>query len=127
METGALKTKPEKDKLIQSLVFEFLGSIIITLAFYLRGGPNGALTDPRSWGYFVSWLFAGNISGAHFNPAITLVVWVYEKCKKEYIKYLICACIVQICGSYTGILISYLILKPELNPKNSLPLLYPDS
>ena len=82
-----------------------MGSAIITYAY------NFSLGAPivRAFAYFIGWLIAVTISGAHFNPATTIAVYLVERKYGEHAKYLILAILSQICGSYLGILISHAI------------------
>ena len=60
--------------LIRSLVYEFLGSAMVVYAFNF----TAASYMGRGLSYFVGWIIAASVSGAHFNPAISLAVYLVE-------------------------------------------------
>ncbi len=91
--------------LLAVLAYEFCGSALMVYAFNFSG-DNG-LT--RSLAYLIGFFFAVTVSGAHFNPATTLAVFVYEKNFKEHAKFLILYILAQVAGSYAGVLISFSI------------------
>lgn len=59
--------------LFKRCVYEFIGTCFLTAAYCF------GYTE-RAFLYFLSWLIAVNISGAHFNPATTLGVWFFNRC-----------------------------------------------
>lgn len=80
METGICKQSKKNIPLV--LIYELLGSSIMTYSFSLGGQYTGV----RAAAYLIGWIIASTISGAHFNPAVTLAVLIYER-KRSYIKY----------------------------------------
>lgn len=102
-----------------ALLYEFVGSAVITYAFTLTN------KDPfmRSVAFFACYIIAVNVSGAHFNPATTLAVYLTEKSgdkRASNLRYLIWAWISQICGCYIGVLISFLLAK-DYDLRNGSP------
>src|ERR1035437_6977197 len=89
-----------------ALFYEFLGTAIVTYAFNL-GLQNGQV---RATAYFIAYILAASISGAHFNPATSLAVFLYEKQYANWI-FLLIEMLVQLCGSFLGIFVSYLLVK----------------
>lgn len=67
-ETGTWK------HLIRALVAEFCGGALTVYAFNF----TTASYLGRAFSYFVGWLIAVSTSGAHFNPATTLGVYLSE-------------------------------------------------
>jgi len=68
---------PENHKylhLLRALVFEFLGTWVVVYAFNFSANNYWE----RSLAYFTMWMVAFTISGAHFNPAFTLGVYLAE-------------------------------------------------
>lgn len=60
--------------LIRSLFYEFLGSALIVYAFNF----TAASYMGRGFAYFLGWIVAASVSGAHFNPATSLAVYLVE-------------------------------------------------
>lgn len=60
--------------LIRALIYEFCGGALTVYAFNFTAGS----TISRAFAYFVGWLIAVSVSGAHFNPATTLGVYLAE-------------------------------------------------
>jgi len=74
-----------------ALLYEFLGTAIVTAAFNL----STKVAMVRAGAYLGVYLFAGGVSGGHFNPATTLAVYLSEKEHKESNKrYMISAIVV---------------------------------
>lgn len=58
----------------RALFFEFIGTALIVYAYnYTGAGYMG-----RGFAYLIGWIIAVSISGAHFNPAVTLAVYLAE-------------------------------------------------
>lgn len=74
MEIGLPDTSSGKG-FITTLIFEFFGTAMMIYAYNFADGSDYA----RSFTYFVAWIIAVSISGAHFNPATTLAVFINEK------------------------------------------------
>ena len=108
MEPGLLSVKNPKSMALM-LLFEFTGAALITYSYNFN--PTDYQT--RAFSYFVAWLFAVSISGAHFNPATTLAVYLYEQKYRDNLQYFIFCVFTQICGCYAGILISFMFMKSD--------------
>jgi glycerol uptake facilitator-like aquaporin len=65
----------DKSQLRTILLYEFLGTAIVTYAFTLSGGN----LFTRAIAYFIVFIFAAHVSGAHCNPATTFACYVYDK------------------------------------------------
>jgi glycerol uptake facilitator-like aquaporin len=52
------------------LLYEFIGTAVILFSF------NFGLARPMV--FFMMWILAFKVSGAHFNPATTLAVFIVE-------------------------------------------------
>jgi aquaporin Z len=63
------------------LLNEGIGTCFLMLAFLLAGGPVAPLLIGLVYG---AWVFVGaRLSGAHYNPAISLVVFLQEKLGRD--------------------------------------------
>jgi len=58
------------------LLYEFIGTAFMVYAF-----NSGALARP--FVYFMFWVVAYKVTGAHFNPATSLAVFIVEKQMKN--------------------------------------------
>ena len=64
-------------------VVEFIGTffLVFTIGCVAVATPEGVLPPVAIGAVLVSMVYAGgHISGAHYNPAVTLAVWVRGKC-----------------------------------------------
>ena len=85
------------------LLYEFIGTAFVVYAFNC-----GALARP--FVYFMFWVVAYKVSGAHFNPATSLAVFIVEKQMKNLPGFLF-TFLAQVLGAYLGCGISYLLVK----------------
>jgi len=53
----------------------------------------------------------GPISGAHFNPAVSFVEWLWKKINAETLLLYIC---VQICGAIAGVLLTHVMFGQDV-------------
>ena len=60
--------------LMRAAVYEFIGACIVVTAFNFTQASYFA----RAFSYFVTWLLAVSVSGAHFTPASSLAVYLAE-------------------------------------------------
>jgi glycerol uptake facilitator-like aquaporin len=58
----------------RALFFEFIGTALVVYSYNYTLGSYIA----RGFSYFLGWMIAVSISGAHFNPATTLGVYLAE-------------------------------------------------
>ena len=68
---------PEGHKMLhlgRALVYEFIGSAIVVTSFNF----TYASYLGRAISYFITWILAVSVSGAHFNPATSLAVYISE-------------------------------------------------
>ena len=118
MESGLPDTSSGKG-LFTALIFEFFGTAFMICAYNYSDGSDYA----RSFIYFVLWIIAVSITGAHFNPATTLAVFIHEQKYSYQKKLLLTYLVAQFLGAFLGILISFCVLKEGTIP----PLLYPST
>ena len=89
------------------LLYEFIGTAI--LVFEFNSVPYGYGREiPLA--YFIMFILAYKISGAHFNPALSLVVFIHERSVKNLLG-LGLTILCQFAGAYLGVALSYLLVK----------------
>jgi glycerol uptake facilitator-like aquaporin len=59
-----------KASLWARLLYEFLGTAVLVFGYNC---------GDRGFTYFIMWILAFKVSGAHFNPATSLAVFIVEK------------------------------------------------
>jgi glycerol uptake facilitator-like aquaporin len=64
------------------LLYEFIGTAFMVYAF-------NSNRFARPFVYFIFWIVAYKVSGAHFNPATSLAVFIVEKQMKNLPGFLI--------------------------------------
>merc|ERR1719512_635608 len=90
---------------LADVLSEFLGTFMLVLTVglnVLAKSPAGAFSIAAS---LMSMIYAlGNVSGAHFNPAVTVAIFSSGRCPKltlaEAGKYLVAQLAGGICASY---------------------------
>jgi glycerol uptake facilitator-like aquaporin len=75
MEYGLPDVKSSGRVYFTVLMFEFLGTAFQVMAF--NYSFNNYIT--RATAYFVTWILASTISGAHFNPVLSLAVYMSQR------------------------------------------------
>jgi len=78
---------------MKKYVAEFIGTsfLVLTIGCTVIGNGAGALAPLAIGSALMVMIFAGgHISGGHFNPAVTLGVWLRGKCEtKDVVPYMI--------------------------------------
>lgn len=86
---------------------EFIGTffLVLTVGCTVIGSPTGALAPLAIGSALMVMVYAGgHISGGHFNPAVTLGVWLRGKCdSKDVAPYMI--------SQFIGAVLAALIVK----------------
>lgn len=103
---------------IERFVVEFLGTALLTLVFTAVIFGNAvfpsayqALYTPFAVGIILTvlvYLFK-SFSGAHFNPAVSVGMWVMNKI---HVPQLVVHLIAQFLGAYVGVVLMQVILSP---------------
>ena len=113
-------------------LYEFMGQVFFMYAVLVSGGSGSdtwGITGPLALFAIVNiW---GGVSGGHFNPAVTLGVFVRERESfGENFCFMVSIIISQLCGALCGAGLAYLVLRTinngnyEVLPAN-VPLLLP--
>lgn len=117
MEPLVLKPR-KKNHYAWIFLFEFIGTSIMLFAVLLcEGNVFVAILM-----IYIAIVICGKYSGAHFNGAVTLTIYVLEhKNWRKNLKIALTYWTAEICGSYFGITIAYSFAG------NSLVFLHPGS
>jgi aquaporin Z len=93
---------------MNKLLTEFIGTFFLMLTVALASAGTSVLT-PLAIGcaLMVMVYMGGHISGAHYNPAVTLAVWIRGKIKTEQaIPYIV----VQLLGAFVASFVAYTLV-----------------
>ncbi len=101
---------------LNKYVTELIGTFFLVLTIgctVLAGGDAGIIPPLAIGSALMVMIFAGgHISGAHYNPAVTLGVWIRGKCPTSEVPgYMVC----QVIGGVLAAVIAGL-LRPDANP-----------
>lgn len=92
---------------MKKYVAEFIGTffLVLTVGCTVIGSPVGALAPLAIGSALMVMVYAGgHISGGHFNPAVTLGVWLRGKCDaKDVAPYMI--------SQFVGAVLAALVVK----------------
>ncbi|WP_048810074.1 MIP/aquaporin family protein [Candidatus Methylacidiphilum infernorum] len=93
---------------------EFIGTLFLVLTIGCTVLGNGGLPPLAIGSVLMVMIFAGgHISGGHFNPAVTLGVWIRGRCPtQDVLPYFIS----QSTGALCGAELVKLFRKPPLSP-----------
>merc|ERR1719225_1656560 len=101
-----METPRDHDRKLLVCIYELIGQILFMYIALVSGGSGS-----DSWGIagplalFVVVNIFGGVSGGHFNPAVTLGVYVREAKWAQNFIFLIMIIASQICGALCGALL----------------------
>jgi glycerol uptake facilitator-like aquaporin len=93
-------------------IFEAIGTAILFVAInFSQGNPLVVIV-----GVLTGAVLSGRLTGAHFNSAVTIAVWIADEDKKKRrnIKLMIVMLISQILGAYIGQWFAYVELYENI-------------
>src|SRR3954465_15632268 len=100
---------------MKKYIVEFIGTffLVFTVGMAVRSG--GTFAPFAIGSILMVMIFAGgHISGGHFNPAVTLAVWLRGKCEaKDVIPYWIAQ---FLAGTVAALLVSFLFAGKVTTP-----------
>ena len=108
-----------KDSRFGALVYEFLGTAFITYGIMVLAG---VVSFPL---YFAMLVLAWEVSGGHFNPAISLGMWIASARRDKNLITMILMIAGQVCGAFFGVLLGYLALVDKVYQKDKINPLVP--
>ncbi|ORX55142.1 aquaporin [Hesseltinella vesiculosa] len=110
---------------IRHYVAEFLGTFVMVLLVIggaaeetvrlplIKGTPSWLLTSfSTGLAILFGLCIAGNISGGHLNPAVTITFWLFTGFPRKRVPFYILA---QLLGAFAGAAVMYGIIFPTLN------------
>ena len=93
-------------------ITEFIGALFLVLGAIMAGAPGAALA------LMIMVYAGGHISGAHYNPAVTLAIWMRGKIEmKDAVMYWI----FQLAGAAAAALIAVYVFKTEGSGSCAIP------
>ena len=76
-------------------LYEMFGTMLFIYSILLTNNPISI-----SFSLFASIILFGSITGGHFNPAVTLGVYIKENKYAENLRWLFFVILAQICGGF---------------------------
>ena len=111
-------------------IYEFLGQALFMYCVLVGGGSKG---DPGIAGplaLFAMIMIFGGVTGGHFNPAVTLGVYIWQGNWAKNLPWMLGIMASQVCGALAGMFLGYIVLRSNVNGewtvvKDNVPLLLP--
>ena len=112
--------------------YEFLGQIFFMYIAIVSGGGSDTWGIAGPLALFAIINIFGEISGGHFNPAVTLGVYIREAKWGRNIIFMFMIIASQIAGALVGMLLAFLALRVPVDgeykvPDSAVPLLLPSA
>jgi len=102
---------------MKKYIVEFIGTffLVFTIGHVVINGGDGVIPPLAIGCILMAMIYAGgHISGAHYNPAVTLAVWMRGKCDTKDVPGYLAA---QIAAALSaGFLVLFMKGQPEITP-----------
>ena len=87
-----------------NIMYEFFGTALLVYSY------NIGFENLRGFAYFIGWILSYHISGAEFNPAISIASFIV---KRDWTKgmTLLLTIVGQIFGAFFGLFLVYILMK----------------
>lgn len=104
---------------MKKYLMELIGTffLVFTIGMSVLAGGNGVIPPLAIGSILMVMIYAGgHISGGHYNPAVTLGVWIRGECKgKDVLPYML----FQIIGAaLAALLVRYMLPNVQPQPRN---------
>ena len=96
-----------KEKKVSCLVYEAIGTGFVSMSCMLGVFENGY---PFVLMNMIWMIIADSVTGGHFNPAITLCMWLSSKKLKENAPVMLFMIVGQAIGIFIGVLFTWLAM-----------------
>ena len=104
---------------MKKYLMELIGTffLVFTIGMSVLAGGNGVIPPLAIGSILMVMIYAGgHISGGHFNPAVTLGVWIRGECKtRDVLPYMLFQVIGAICAA---LLVRYMLPNAQPQPRN---------
>lgn len=90
------------------LLVEFVATSFLVFAVLVSAGNPIAVAGTL----FCLILASGPITGAHFNPAVTLAVFIWNRKFKKDLCFMLMIFVAEFAGGLLGVFWSWLVLQP---------------
>jgi aquaporin Z len=107
---------------VNKYIVEFVGTffLVLTIGCTVVGGGSGVIPPLAIGATLMVMVFAGgHVSGAHYNPAVTLAVWIRGRCEtKDVAPYVVS----QVAGAgLAALVVRFLRAGVEVSPMLPVP------
>ena len=119
-----METVKGHSRKLRITLYECIGTALFVYCFLVSYADALA----ASLALFSMMLVFGDITGGHFNPAVSLAVYVWQDHFCKNLCFLFMVLTAQLAGGFLGALLAYTVLHVEgAVPKEYVPILVPQN